>query len=68
MNAEYDKYVKEDDLMRADGSLVKNDAALQTSYKGEIANGRLHVFVCNVDGQPNMYCLFMVPVFGDLWR
>lgn len=44
VNAEYDKYVKEDDLMQADGSLVKNDAAFQTSYKGEIANGRLHVF------------------------
>ena len=39
VNAEYDKYVKEDDLMQADGSLVKNDAAFQTSYKGEIANG-----------------------------
>ena len=37
VNAEYDKYVKEDDLMQADGSLVKNDAAFQTSYKGEIA-------------------------------
>ena len=35
--------------MQADGSLVKNDAAFQTSYKGEIANGRLHVFVCDVD-------------------
>ena len=31
VNAEYDKYVKEDDLMQADGSLVKNDAAFQLS-------------------------------------
>ncbi len=29
VNAEYDKYVKEDDLMQADGSLVKNDAAFR---------------------------------------
>ena len=38
VNAEYDKYVKEDDLMQADGSLVKNDAAFQTSYKGALAS------------------------------
>ena len=64
VNAEYDKYVKEDDLMQADGSLVKNDAAFQTSYKGEIANGRLHVFVCEVDGQTK----YVVPVYGaGLW-
>lgn len=64
MNAEYDKYVKEDDLMQADGSLVKNDAAFQTSYKGEIANGRLHVFVCDVDGQTK----YVLPIYGaGLW-
>ena len=60
VNAEYDKYVKEDDLMQADGSLVKNDAAFQTSYKGEIANGRLHVFVCDVDGQTK----YVLPIYG----
>lgn len=64
VNAEYDKYVKEDDLMQADGSLVKNDAAFQTSYKGEIANGRLHVFVCDVDGQTK----YVLPIYGaGLW-
>ena len=85
VNAEYDKYVKEDDLMQADGSLVKNDAAFQTSYKGEIAYGRhpelenyLSPFVDAWESdvfmysfatwmvRPNMCCLFMVPVFGDL--
>lgn len=50
VNAEYDKYVKEDDLMQADGSLVKNDAAFQTSYKGEIANGRHNA--CCLRGLP----------------
>ena len=64
VNADYDKYVKEDDLMQADGSLVKNDAAFQTSYKGEIANGRLHVFVCDVDGQTK----YVLPIYGaGLW-
>ena len=64
VNAEYDKYVKEDDLMQADGSLVKNDAAFQTSYKGET-----DVFMYSFATwmvRPNMCCLFMVPVFGDL--
>lgn len=59
-----DTVLKEDDLMQADGSLVKNDAAFQTSYKGEIANGRLHVFVCDVDGQTK----YVLPIYGaGLW-
>ena len=66
VNAEYDKYVKEDDLMQADGSLVKNDAAFQTSYKGEIANDVFMYSFATWMVRPNMCCLFMVPVFGDL--
>ncbi len=42
-NAEYNKYVKEDDLMKADGSLVKNDAALLPLTKGEIANASARI-------------------------
>ncbi|MDE6181478.1 MAG: Na(+)-translocating NADH-quinone reductase subunit C [Phocaeicola sp.] len=64
VNAEYDKYVKEDDLMQADGSLVKNDGAFQTSYKGEIASDRFHVFVCEVEGQTK----YVIPIYGaGLW-
>ncbi len=62
--AEYNKYVKEDMLMQVDGQLVANDGAFQTSYKAEIANNRLHVFVCDVDGQAK----YVVPVYGaGLW-
>ena len=47
VNAEYDKYVKEDDLMQA-----------------EIANGSLHVFVCDVYGQTK----YVLPIYGaGLW-
>ena len=64
VNAEYNKYVKEDMLVQPDGTLAKNDGGFQTSYKGEIANGRLHVFVCDVDGQTK----YVLPVYGaGLW-
>lgn len=64
VNAEYNKYVKEDMLVQPDGTLVKNDGSFQTSYKGEIANGRLHVFVCDVDGQTK----YVIPIYGaGLW-
>lgn len=63
-DAEYNKYVKEDMLVQSDGALSPNDGAFQTSYKGEIANGRLHVFVCDVDGQTK----YVLPVYGaGLW-
>ncbi len=62
--AAYNTYVKGDMLMQADGSLVANDGAFNTTYKGEIAEGRLHVFECEVDGQKK----YVIPVYGaGLW-
>lgn len=62
--AEYNKVVKADQLMQADGTLAANDGAFQTSYKGEIAEGRLHVFSCEVEGQTK----YVLPVYGaGLW-
>ena len=64
VDAEYNKYVKEDMLVQPDGALSPNDGAFQTSYKSEIADGRLHVFVCDVDGQTK----YILPVYGaGLW-
>lgn len=60
----YNSIVKGDMLMQADGSLVANEGAFNTSYKGEIAEGRLHVFECEVDGQKK----YVIPVYGaGLW-
>lgn len=60
----YNTYVKGDMLMQADGSLLPNDGAFNTSYKGEIAEGRLHVFECEVDGAKK----YVIPVYGaGLW-
>ncbi len=62
--AEYNKYVKEDMLMQADGTLAANEGAFQTSYKGEIYEKRFHVFVCDVEGQTK----YVFPVYGaGLW-
>lgn len=62
--AEYNKYVKGDMLMQEDGSLVPNDGKFNTSYKGEIAEGRLHVFECDVNGETK----YVIPVYGaGLW-
>lgn len=62
--AEYNKYVKGDMLVQADGTLAENTDAFQTSYKGEIAEGRLHVFVSEVEGQTK----YVLPIYGaGLW-
>ena len=62
--AAYNTYVKGDMLMEADGSLVANNGAFNTTYKGEIAEGRLHVFECEVDGAKK----YVIPVYGaGLW-
>ncbi len=65
--AAYAQYKIEDKIMQADGTLpAQAEAAkdFQTSYKDEIANGRLHVFVCDVDGQTK----YVLPVYGaGLW-
>lgn len=62
--ATYNTVVKGDMLMQADGSLVANKGTFNTSFKGEIAEGRLHVFECEVDGQKK----YVIPVYGaGLW-
>ena len=63
--AEYNKYVKADMLMQEDGTLKENDGKFATSYEKEVKeNGRLHVFVCEVDGQTK----YVFPVYGvGLW-
>mgnify|MGYP000656508684 CR=1 FL=1 len=60
VDAEFTKYEIKDMLVQPDGTLAPNDGAFQTSYKGEIANNRLHVFECNVDGQTK----YILPVYG----
>lgn len=60
----YSEIVKQDMLLTPEGELVENDKPFSTNYKGEIADGRLHVFVCDVDGQTK----YVVPVYGaGLW-
>lgn len=63
--AEYNKYVKADMLMQADGSLTENDGAFATAYEKEAKEqGRLHVFVCEVNGETK----YVFPVYGaGLW-
>lgn len=63
--AEYNKYVKADMLMQADGSLTENDGAFATAYEKEAKEqGRLHVFVCDVNGETK----YVFPVYGTgLW-
>lgn len=63
-DAAYQKYVKADMLVAEDGSLSKNEAGFQISYKEEIAQKRFHVFVCDVNGTTN----YVIPVYGaGLW-
>ncbi len=63
--AEYNKYVKADMLMQADGTLVENQGAFATAYEKEAKeNNRLHLFVAEVDGQTK----YVFPVYGaGLW-
>lgn len=63
--AEYNKYVKGDMLMNADGTLTANTGAFATAYEKEAKeNNRLHVFVAEVDGKKK----YVFPVYGaGLW-
>ena len=65
VDAEYNKYVKADMLMQEDGSLKENEGKFATSYEKEVKeNHRLHVFVCEVDGNVK----YVIPVYGTgLW-
>lgn len=63
-DTEYNKYVKIDMLVQADGSLNENKEGFSTSYRGEIAAKRLHVFECEVNGEKK----YVLPVYGaGLW-
>ena len=64
-DAEYKKYVKGDMLMNVDGTLTENTGDFVTNYDKEAKEeNRLHVFVCEVDGQTK----YVVPVYGaGLW-
>ena len=64
-DAEYNKYVKGDMLMNVDGTLTENTDGFSISYEKEAKeNNRLHVFVCEVDGETK----YVVPVYGaGLW-
>ena len=65
VDAEYQKYVKGDMLMNVDGTLTENTGDFATNYEKEAKeHQRLHVFVCDVDGQTK----YVIPVYGaGLW-
>lgn len=63
--AAYEKYVKGDMLMNEDGSLTEYQGEFPTGFEKEVKeHHNLHVFVCEVDGEPK----YVFPVFGaGLW-
>ena len=63
-DAEFAKYEVKDMLVQADGTLAAYEGKFNTSYKGEIAENRLHVFECKVDGATK----YILPIYGaGLW-
>ena len=63
-DAEFAKYEVKDMLVQADGTLAAYEGAFNTSFKGEIAENRLHVFECKVDGATK----YIIPIYGaGLW-
>ena len=63
--ATFSEIVKGDMIVAEDGSLTEYDGAFVTAYEKEAKeNGRVHVFVCEVDGQTK----YVIPVYGaGLW-
>ena len=61
----YKKYVKQDMLMQADGTLTENQDGFSTAYEKEVkTNKRFHVFVAEKDGETK----YVLPVDGTgLW-
>ena len=59
------KYVKQDMLMQADGTLTENQDGFSTAYEKEVkTNKRFHVFVAEKDGDTK----YVFPVYGTgLW-
>ena len=63
-DAEFAKYEVKDMLAQADGTLAPYEGEFNISYKGEIAENRLHVFECKVDGATK----YIIPIYGaGLW-
>ena len=64
-DAEFSKVVKSDMIVAEDGSLKEYDGKFVTAYEKEFKeNGRVHVFVCEIDGKTK----YVVPVYGaGLW-
>lgn len=63
--AEYNKYVKQDLVVAEDGTTTEYADKFVTAYEKEAKeNGRLHVFVAEVDGETK----YVFPVYGaGLW-
>ena len=63
--ATFSEIVKGDMIVAEDGSLTEYDGAFVTAYEKEAKeNGRVHVFVCEVDRQTK----YVIPVYGaGLW-
>ena len=63
--AEFAKVVTSDEIVNEDGTTSTYEGAFVTAYEKEAKeNGRVHVFVCNIDGQTK----YVVPVYGaGLW-
>lgn len=65
VEGEFSKVVEGDMLVAEDGSLSKYEGPFVTGYEKEAKeNGRMHIFVCKVDGQTK----YVIPVYGaGLW-
>ena len=65
VEAEFARVVKSDMLVAPDGSLSKYEGPFVTSYEKDAKeNGRMHVFVCDIEGQTK----YVIPVYGaGLW-
>lgn len=62
-DAEFAKYEVKDMLVEGN-ALVPYTGKFNTSYKGEIAEGKLHVFECKVNGETK----YILPIYGaGLW-
>lgn len=64
VSAEYDKVIKCDGLMSADGTIAEYTGDFQTSYSSEFKEGNYHVFTAEIDGQTK----YVIPMNGQgLW-
>lgn len=64
-DAKFSEVVKSDMLVAEDGTLTHYEGAFVTSFEKEYkANGRAHLFVCEIEGQTK----YVIPVYGaGLW-